>query len=87
MMIPIEKPRTNPPITAFDRKFDTQPMRATPSARYTTPVASASAAANFAASSVPNAAVPTRGVMTAATTAATAALGPWTICFDVPNSA
>ena len=41
MMIPIEKPRTNPPITAFDRKFDTQPIRATPSARYTTPVASA----------------------------------------------
>ena len=87
MMMPIEKPRTNPPITALDRKFETQPMRAAPSARYTMPVASANAAANFAASSVPNAAAPTRGVMTAATTAATAALGPWAICFDVPNSA
>ena len=87
MMMPIEKPRTNPPITALDRKFETQPMRAAPSARYTMPVASANAAANLAASSVPNAAAPTRGVITAPTTAATAALGPWTMCFDVPNSA
>ena len=62
-------------------------MRAMPSARYTTPVARAKAAANFAASSVPKAAVPTRGVMTAATTAATAALGPCTMCRDVPKSA
>ncbi len=76
MMIPIEKPSTNPPITALDRKFDTQPMRAAPSATYTSPVASANAAANLAASSVPNAAEPTMGVMTAAATAATAALGP-----------
>ena len=62
-------------------------MRARPSTTYTMPVASARAAANLAASSVPSSATPTRGVMMAATTAATAALGPWAICFDVPNRA
>ena len=30
MMIPIEKPRTKPAITAFDRNVDTQPIRSSP---------------------------------------------------------
>ena len=45
MMIPIAKPRMNPAMTALDRNVETQPMRRTPSTTYTTPVASASAAA------------------------------------------
>jgi hypothetical protein len=43
-MIPIEKPRMKPAITAFDRNVDTHPMRRSPSAPYRTPVASAKAA-------------------------------------------
>ena len=32
MMIPIEKPRTKPDITALERKVETHPMRSRPSA-------------------------------------------------------
>ena len=32
MMIPIEKPRMKPAITAFDRNVETHPMRSRPSA-------------------------------------------------------
>ena len=33
MMIPIEKPRMNPAMTALERKVETHPMRRSPSAR------------------------------------------------------
>ena len=49
------------------------------------PVASASAAAYGAAASVPSAAAPTSGVIVAATTAHTAALGPSASYRDVPK--
>ncbi len=50
-------------------------------------MASASAAAQGAAASVPIAAAPASGVITTVETAATVALGPWTIWRDVPKIA
>ena len=87
MMMPIENPRTNPLITARDRKLEIHPAFAIPSARYTTPVVIASAAVIGTASSVPIAAMPTSGATTAAETAATLPLGPCTTCFEVPKIA
>ena len=80
MTIPIAKPKMNPASTARERKFETQPIRRTPRTRYTAPATRASAAAHGTASSVPIAAAPTSGVMTAVETAATVALGPWITC-------
>ena len=42
--MPIAKPSTKPARTALERNVDTQPIRSRPSARYTMPVVSASAA-------------------------------------------
>ena len=87
MTIPIAKPKMNPARTARERKFETQPIRRTPRTRYTAPATRASAAAHGTASSVPIAAAPTSGVMTAVETAATVALGPWITCLEVPKIA
>ena len=76
-----------PPSTAFERKFEIQPIRRTPRARKLTPATIASAADHSAALSLPSAPAPASGVITAAETAATVALGPWTTWRAVPKIA
>src|SRR5918995_237458 len=72
------KPSTKPAITALERNVETQPMRSTPSAR---------AAVYSTAFADPSAEAPTIGVITAAETAQTAALGPCTSWCERPNTA
>jgi hypothetical protein len=83
-MIEIAIAVMNPAITAFDMKFEIQPIRARPPTKNTIPVVSASAAVNSIACVVLGCANPPT---TPAETAATDPAAPNISSLDPPNRA
>lgn len=74
----------NPLSTGSEMKFATNPSRSRPAASASTPVVRASATVRVAnAPDFPAATSPTA----AADSAAVAAIGPTTRCFELPNAA